>query len=367
MAKRQKGKPKKSKAKNHNSPISDRTRKKLTSELKKARDRIRGMMARDGASYTGPSLENFYLSSIIEKIKEGMHINTVYAMIKNTTARKIRKAEEKTKNDVVVSQTYSGQPVTQKQYTKLNQAIMKANKNIEKAREKYPEATDVLPDFLYPEQVLNQSTTTESINKAIRSIESSFKPSKLVPIAINDDGEAGTQAELEYLKRIVDEENDRRARTKQMVIDIWNDRGILITNDEFSVRPLNITNWRSMDDWRRYTSFFTDARDYKKASQWVANYERSLNALESVLLDSFGYSDTDPEFKALVEIREKLHSLKDPEQIRMITRFSEYINVKDNYIGRDEDAETVSDIIFELIDAWTDVYRKVTNWWEDVK
>ncbi len=345
MAKRKPGKPKKSKAKH---PIvSKATRKRLTKELKNARARIRGMMESMGGDYSGPSLEDFYLSNILDKIKSGVHINTIYAMIRNTTAKKMRaqKAKEKT-TDPYVANLYGGSPIKQSTYSKVYKAVAKANKNIKDAIDRMPEAEPIFPGLLSVDEVLNKVTTEKKLLDLVGAIKSSFVPDKLYPMAINDEGEAGTQAELEYLKYFVDNENKKREKGREEIKDTMKSRGFFRTQQEFDLMDVDTSTWDTMDKWRKRAEYLTDAQDYVRAGRWLVNYSNELERLMDLLKNNRGMLDDSEYQEELRVIKGILERIQDPDVVRSLTRFSPNIGIQELYISELSEVAAQVDLLF---------------------
>lgn len=345
MAKRRTSKPKKSKA-NH-PVVSKATRKRLTKELKNARARIRGMMVSMGGDYSGPALEDFYLSNILDKIKSGVHINTIYAMIRNTTAHKMRaqKAKEKT-TDPYVANLYGGSPIKQSTYSKVYKAVAKANKNIKDAIDRMPEAETIFPGLLSVDEVLNKVTTEKKLLDLVGAIKSSFVPDKLYPMAINDDVEAGTQAELEYLKYFVDNENKKREKGREEIKDTMKSRGFFRTQQEFDLMDVDTSTWDTMDKWRKRAEYLTDAQDYVRAGRWLVNYSNELERLMDLLKNNRGMLDDSEYQEELRVIKVILERIQDPDMVRSLTRFSPNIGIQELYISELSEVAAQIDLLF---------------------
>lgn len=351
MAKRKSAKGSKSKAKNKpRGPVSEATRKKLSKELKNARARIRGLMNSQGSAYNGPEIEDFYLDNVLALIKNGTHINTIYAMIRNANAKKIKRDNSAyaQRNNPIVAQTYGGAGVGQKEYSRLLKTIARANKNIEKAKEKYSGMDDIFPDYLTPESVLNKVTNVKRLEEVRKTIDSAFKSKKLVPTAINEDGEAGTAAEIEYLNAFILNENKRREIARKNIKENLDKRGFFMTQQEFDVRDVNTSTWDTLEKWRNRTEYFTDARALDKADAWLTNY---ITAFDNMLANARvnGFPEDSPLFENANKIFKLLQRLDSPERIREATRFSPYIHIQTFYITLDSEIEAV---IENLLEEW---------------
>lgn len=348
MAKRKARKPAKSKPSNK-SPISKQSRKKLTKELKNARARIRGMMNQLGAAYSGPSIETFYINNVIDMIKQGTHINTIYAMAKNATAKNIRKQTERNNADPIVGEMYGGAGVRQSEMTNAMRIIAKANRNIQAAHERFSDFPDILPNFISLDEILGKVTTTKGLNEVLKVIDKAFVPRKLVPQAVNEDGEAGTKAELEYLKYFVTNENKKRKEAREDIKAIYDKRKMFKTQQEFDVQEIDTSTWDTLEKWRKRSNYLTDARDLDRANNWITNYINSLNDTVLKLTSERGVTSSSDIQKKLNQIFEIIRKIKTTDEVRAVTRYSEEIDIPLNYFWDITDLDTKVDNLFE---AW---------------
>lgn len=345
MAKRGTSKPKKSKPKHP--VVSKATRKRLTKELKNARARIRGMMESMGGAYYGPSIEDFYLNNILDKIQSGVHINTIYAMIRNTTVKKVKaqKAKEKTDNPYVAN-LYGGSPIKKSTYSKVYKAVAKANKNINEAKERIPEAEDIFPALLSVEEILNKVTTEKKLMDLVGAIKTSFVPDKLYPMAINEEGEAGTQAELDYLKYFVENENKKREKGREEIKESMKSKGFFRTQQEFDLMDIDTSTWDTMEKWRKRADYLTDAQDYVRAGRWLVNYSNELDRLMDVLKNNRGMLDDSEYQEELRVIKSILERIQDPDIVRSLTRFSPNIGIQELYISGLSEVAAQIDLLY---------------------
>ena len=352
MGKRRANKPSKSKPKNKSPIKTTAARKRLAKELKNARARIRGMISSMGDSYTGPRVEDFYLKNVEELIHGGVHINTIYAMIRNTTASKINKRQKTKKNtsDPIVAELYGGSPVKQSQYSRLMKATAKANKNIEDVINKYPDAEVILPTPLNPNEILRKVVKNEKLDELIDVIGKAFTPAKLLPTAINDDGEAGTKAEIEYLNYFIKNENKKRENAREHFKDVIKHGGRFRTQQEFDTEPINTDRFESMSTWRRRAEFYTDAKEYNRAGLWLGNYYKSILKFSDTMRSEHGYGDESELQKMITAIIDMIEAIDDPETVRKLTYFSDSIAIAANYIGT---LDNPTEYVHEIYEAWT--------------
>lgn len=334
MAKRGVSKPKKPKAKN-NAPLSDRARKNLTKALKNARERVRNLQNKYGASYIGPSPSDFHLSNILDKLTNGVHINTIYAMIRNATAKNYEKQTQKSRErrDPIVANLYGGAPVRQSQYSRLLNAIAKANKNIDAARNNPANADilDILPSPLMPDEVLSKLTSTKRLDETINVINDAFKKGNFVLTAVSETGEAATAAEIMYLNSFITNENLKRSDARLDTFNILEKTGRFKTNQEFSLQDVDTSTWDNIEKWRNRTEYFTDARALDKASRWMQNYLHSFLTLRDTG-NLLGVFEQYPELNDTYDrILGYLSRINTEDLVRAVTRFSEYIEIQQNY------------------------------------
>lgn len=302
-----------------------------------------------GAAYSGPSIETFYLNNVIDMIKQGTHINTIYAMAKNATAKNIRKQVELNANDPIVGEMYGGADIRQSEMTNAMRIIAKANRNIQAAHEKFSDFPDILPNFISLDEILAKVTTTKGLNEVLKTIDKAFVPRKLVPEAVNEDGEAGTKAELEYLNYFIKNENKKRKEAREDIKAIYEKRKMFKTQQEFDVQDIDTSTWNTLEKWRKRSNYFTDARDLDRANNWVTNYVNSLGATAFKLLSERGQSEDSVVQKKLNEIFAIITKIKTSSQVRAVTRYSEEIDIPLNYFWDITDLNTKVD---NLLEAW---------------
>lgn len=344
MSKRGKRKPQKRRTGN-NLPISQKSYEHLTKELRNARNRIRRLMNSQGSDYQGPALSDFYIKNVLDRLTTGTHINTIYAMTRNATAAKISKLNVSRETNPIVAQMYGGLPVRQKQYSRLMKAVTKANANIDKSKQKYGYIPGVTPDYITPDGILNQVINEKGLDYYINSIDKNYTLKNLKPTAINAEGEAGTIAEVNFLNDIINRENKRRIAGQEQVKDQLKTRGFFMTQQEFDVTPINTSTWDTMEKKRRRTAYFTDAHDMKRAVNWMNNYINTVDALESYIRANRGITDDNVIIEELETIYRILSKIDNPDLVRKLVRYSEYITIQANYFGDASDLEGILDNI----------------------
>lgn len=302
-----------------------------------------------GAAYSGPSIETFYINNVIEMIKQGTHINTIYAMAKNATAKNIRKQVKKNAEDPIVGEMYGGAGVRQSEMTNAMKIIAKANRNIQAAHEKFSDFPDILPNFISLDEILGKVTTTKGLNEVLNTIDKAFVPRKLVPEAVNENGEAGTKAELEYLMYFIKNENKKRKEAREDIKGIYEKRKMFKTQQEFDVQDIDTSTWDTLEKWRKRSNYLTDARDLDRANNWVTNYINSLSDTALKLASERGVTSSSEIQNKLNQIFAIIRKIKSTDQVRAVTRYSEEIEIPLNYFWDITDLDTKVD---NLLEAW---------------
>lgn len=327
--------------------ISKQSKERLTKQLANARKRIKRAMDKAGRSYHGPDIKDFYLSTALEKLASGMHINTLYAMARNATAEKIADAASKWQKQQPVAYMYGGGGVTKAEYSKLTKAAAKANKMLTSALKKYPYLEGILPDGYYPSDLLQKVTTKKALREMTDALNKAYTKENMQLIPINENGEAGLKAEIEFLNFFISGENKKRQEAaKAQKIDYEN-HGVLLLQNEFDTRPINWQTAANMDHLRKIAEATTDSKDMDRADNWLINYMGTLDALEEYLRSE---RNIDPKIlKKLDEIYEIIGRINDPSMIRHITKYSEAIAIAYNYF---DDTEEVDEQLTAIELAW---------------
>lgn len=283
MAKR---KPSKSKrpATKPSSRIKKSTRDRLTREASNTRSRIRAFNRKySGDEYIVPEASDYILSALLARIDAGEKPASILREMKNITADKII-------NQPKPFVTTSGYTIKPSEYKKLSLAIDTANKNIRESREKYSDFADILPDEFSKHDILSQLTGESSVTYKLQDLQL-FKPENLVPVAVNEAGEAGTVAEVTYYRNILERENKRR-ETLRKEIDPQTMEGFFLMQGDAERREIPIEKITSVSDLRRRAETWDDPARLYRANLFLANYEKSLTNFETILRTGFYMNDT---------------------------------------------------------------------------
>ena len=335
-------------------PVSRQSKEKLSKELKAARARVRRAMKKYGGNYSGPSLESLRLDHVLNEIAGGKHINSIYARARGANAKNFQRAAAKAERRAIESMPdvymYGGRIVNPTTYGLLEKAVNKANKNIIKALRDNPDYTGLLPAPLNVQDILDQVTTAKHLRSYITTINKAFTPKNLKVEGLDEDGTAGTKAEMKMLKFWVDIENEKRAEARAALQADFRERGVLRTVREYETDPVDTEGW-NLDKWRRFTEQLTDAADMDRSGLWLQNYIKSLETTRGQLLSNRGYSYGDDAIKNIDELIKKAKAITDPAITRRLTWFSEDIEIMSNYFA---DADNVLEITEKILDAWAD-------------
>lgn len=279
MARRKSGEPKKRK----NSPESGLSRKSY-STLKKnaenARRRIRNINAKFGDIVVNPN--DYKLNSLLKRIENGESSRAI-----NAELRRIRLANYSDFQEASVT-SLTGYVIPASKATAIKKAIDKANKNISKARDKYKDFQDLLPNEFSFNKVTSEITGSKGVENFLEDIKL-FTPAKLNIVPKFETGEAITLAEYEFNKRILDRENLRRAKYREEM-KTSND-GYFMVQNEYESRPIDIQSIPTRDELTRRAEVWNDIHVTNRANQWVYNYEGILNQFETVLIKKGMYND----------------------------------------------------------------------------
>lgn len=169
-------------------------------------------------------------------------------------------------------------------------AVEQANRNIREARNKYADFIDVLPKEFKIDDIMTEGATEDYINRKIDDL-GLFTPENLIPTAINNDGEAGTIAEYNYYKNILDRENKRREEVRKEN-DPRTNEGFFRQQADYDTQPINIDNIRDIESLRKRAETWDDPARLYRANMFLSNYEKALGTFESSLIKVGMYNST---------------------------------------------------------------------------
>lgn len=282
MARRKPSKNKRASAK-PSARIKKSTRENLAREAANTRRRIAQFNKKYSDEYIVPESSDYLLASLLLRIDAGEKPAALLREMRNITADKIITTPRK-------YVTSTGYTIPSRDYKRLSLAIKTANKNIREARTKYSDFADVFPDEFSTHDVISSVIDSESIEHKISDL-SVFTPENLVVVAVNDAGEAGTTAEVEYYKRILERENRRRQQKREEVTS-EDFQGFFLTQSEADRKNIPIESITSISDLKRRAETWDDPARIYRANLFLANYEKSLSNFEAILRTGFYMNDT---------------------------------------------------------------------------
>lgn len=282
--------------------LSTKSYAKLVKEARNARRRIADFSKRpDAGNYIVPSVADYRLDALINRIEGGESVRSVLKDVRNVTADNIRKG----KGAVAVSA--NGYKLSTQEAGKLKRAMDEANRNIRAARKKFTDFKDVMPpEFSYKELVFN-IVNAETVNNRINDL-GLFTPDKLLPTAINKLGEAGTEAESTYYRRILERENQRRLSNQSKNDPRKNKNGYFLQQDDYDSQPIDIDAIKDFETLKQRAITWDDPARIYRANLFLDNYLNSLETFESILVTNGQFSDEEQEkFDKIREIIGKLY------------------------------------------------------------
>lgn len=283
MAKRKPTKRKKSSPRVKGN-LSPRRRERLRKEAENARRRIKAFSKRpDSDNYFVPDTSDYTFASLLERLAGGESYNLIIRELKNLTAEKIKTG---TPVRVISSTGYVLKPSENR---KIVKAVETANKNIKQAKEKFADFTDILPQEFSAKDLVQNVTSSESIENKINDL-ALFTPENLIPTAINDYGEAGTFAEYQYYRNILERENERRAQARAEN-DPRTQQGFFRQQADYDSESIDIDSIASMDMLRKRASVWDDPARIYRANLYLVNYEKALDMFAGVLINNGYWND----------------------------------------------------------------------------
>lgn len=341
MGKRKPSKPKKH-ALRAKVNLSSRSYKNLKREAENARRRIKAFTIRpDSDNYLIPDVSDYTLVSLMERLAAGETTRHIMRELKNLTAEKI-----KTGIPVyVVSATgYQLKPAENRRIIK---AVSEANQNIRQARQKFADFTEILPQEFSARDLVQNATSSESIENKINDL-ALFTPENLIPTAVNDDGEAGTVAEYQYYRNILERENERRAQIRAEN-DPRTNKGFFRQQSDYDSEDINIDAISSMDTLRKRAETWDDPARIYRANMYLTNYEKALDMFAGVLINNGYWNDVIEE--RIEYIRDVIGRLYFNEKaITFASTRMPNIDISLLYGGGNGDFDFAS-----IYDAWCDI------------
>lgn len=256
--------------------ISRKTYKNILSEASKARRRLRAFQARqDADNYFVPDPEDYTMEKLAARIMGGETPRSVLRELRNLTAEKIRAGAPDT------AITANGYKLTPKERKKVTDAVKLANQNIKKARDKFTDFLDILPEPFNVQDIIQNAVGPKSIENKVNDL-ALFTPENLVPTAINEYGEAGTVAEYQFYRNILERENQRRAEQRKLN-DPTQNQGYFRQQSDVDTSPIDIDKIEGLQNIKKKATTWDDPARVYRANLFLDNYTRGLNDYESAL------------------------------------------------------------------------------------
>lgn len=305
--------------------ISVRMLNIITKEAANVRRRISRTLARYGDEISSALDPVAYrLENILSRIASGEKVSSIRREINGIGAESIR-AEAPAKIT-----TESGYTLTPAENIKLRRAVAQANKNIVEARKKFDVAADIMPQEFTIQDMQQKIVGKEGVERQVELLQL-FTPENLVPKAVFETGEAGTQAEFEYYAKTLEQENERRAETARNIKQIAEQangdefdetiQGFFRTQAVTDAKPIDIGRIQDMETLKRRASTWDDPARLKRANDYLSRYEQQLDLLE-YLLDHNGFMNEHIE-KRFDYIRDVISRMYGNE--KLITYVARYI------------------------------------------
>lgn len=341
MAKR---KPSKSKGrKSGNRPkLSAKSRKNLIREASNARRRLRQFSLRpDADNYIIPEPSDYTLANLLIRIENGETTRSIMRELRNLTADKIRSG--KPLNLI----TETGYKLSKSEVSALTKAVNQANKNIRKAKQEYGDLADLIPNEFSVKELSFNAVGPETIQNRIEDLKL-YTPENLQIVSINEMGEAGTVAEYEWNKRILERENARREKLRREN-DPREQKGFFLQQSDFDTAAIDIASIPDMETLRRRATTWDDPARVYRANLFLSNYEKALDMFAGVLINN-GYWNSTIEDR-IAFIRDTISKLYSNEKaISYISTRIPNIDISLLYGGGNGDIDFSS-----IYDAWCDV------------
>ena len=245
----------------------------LVNEARNARRRLRALMdSEDSELYYIPNPGEYTTEKLRNRLEAGEKVETIVDELRGLTSSNIKSG---------ATVTNLGYRLSNEEKKALRSAISKANRNITFARRKFNDIQDVFPEtFNYTDFIQNISGP-DAVKYKIEDL-GVFTKDKLVPIAVNEIGEAGTQAEKEYYIRIIERENERRANQFKDFDPTQPNTFLRVTAD-FGKKPIQITGETTRDQLKKRAKTWDDPARIYRSNLFLTNYIKALDNFEAVL------------------------------------------------------------------------------------
>lgn len=245
----------------------------LGNEARNARRRLQRLINQDDSDlYNIPSPKEYTIEKLRNRLEAGERLETIVDELRGLTSSNIKSG---------ATVTNFGYRLSNDEKKALRYAVSKANRNITLARKKFNDIQDVFPEtFSYTDFIQNISGP-DAVKYKIEDL-GVFTRDKLVPIAVNELGEAGTQAEKEYYTRIIERENERRANQFKDFDPTQPNTFLRVTAD-FGKKPIQITGETTREQLKKRAKTWDDPARIYRSNLFLTNYIKALDNFEAIL------------------------------------------------------------------------------------
>lgn len=285
--------------------LSQKKYENLRDESAKARRRIKDFAKRtDSSDYFTPDANDYLLSNLLERISNGEKVSSVLNEVKSLTHRNI------VSGNPLGVKTLNGYKLSARDTKKVFDAVSKANENIRKARKDFESVSDILPNEFDAKEFVETIGSKESLELHLKGLEL-FTEENLVPTAVNEYGEVGTVAEYQYYRQILERENERRAKLREMT-DPKKVQGNIVQQDEYDKRNIDIDKIQGVDELRKRADTWDDARRIQRANMYLDVYRENLELTEAVFrTNNLMNDDIAEKFKFIYNVIAKTRGNED--------------------------------------------------------
>lgn len=241
-------------------------------------------MKNNPEGYSIPNPGNYTLSNLLKRIEAGEKPAAIVKELKGITSISLKAS----RSEPTISA--SGYEFKNSELVKLKKAISIANKHIIAARKKYVDFIEVLPEELNADTIIKSVVNEKSIQNLLKDL-SLYKPKNLIPTAINETGEAGTIAERDHMRNILERENKRR-RDRQEENRNLEDGGYFKQQSDYDSKEIDIDAIKTLDSLRKRGITWDDPARVFRANLFLDNYKTSLETFETLLLENHYWNST---------------------------------------------------------------------------
>lgn len=254
----------------------------LQREAKNARERIRRFSdTHNPYEYDIPDIEQFSTAVLNARIAGGESEQSIIAELRQINSKSLS-------NRLITPTSEYGYKLSPAEYSSLRSAVEQANANIRAARASWSNFVDIMPEEFSLSSLVNGIVNSNTLLTRLSDL-TLFTLENLQPIAINEYGEAGTYAQSQYYKNILERENKRRAQREAE--NPTTQKGYFRIQSDVDNTPIDIASIPSMEMLARRAETWDDPARITRANLFLANYEKALDNFEAALIVSGYYND----------------------------------------------------------------------------